>query len=179
MMGRLGASGSTSRPANSYVCRHGRVHNYNNTSNNSNGYNSNSNIDNSQITASLTTNQALGMTQQPIMQPQQQGFPVNTMDPMAGVGFMNSPVPTMGFMASQYSTPVPDYSLLQQSQMGQQPIVQPGQPGLLPASGYTTPSLVNNSETGYAGVQYQPQAYQTVQYVPSAGHVQTQSVFHS
>ena len=52
-------------------------------------------------------------------------------------------------------------------------------PGLVNNQAYTNPSLVNNSGTGYAGVQYQPQAYQAVQYVPNAGQVQTQSVFHS
>jgi len=101
MMGRLAGSGSTSRPTSSYVCRHGRVHNYNNTSNTSNGYNSNSN--NSQNTAPLASNPALGMAQQPIIQPQQQGIlpasgPVNSMDQIAGVGFMSS---------QEYSTPVP------------------------------------------------------------------------
>ena len=189
MMGRLAGSGSTSRPTSSYVCRHGRVHNTNN------GYNSN--INNSQNTAPLANNQALGMSQQPLIQPQQQGIlppsgQATNMDQIAGVGFMSTqeystPVPSLGNQG--YTTPslVNNQGYTTPSLVNNQVYTTPSlvnnqgytTPSLVSNQGYTTPSLVNNSGTGYAGVQYQPQAYQAVQYVPNAGHVQTQSVFPS
>jgi len=255
------------RQTSSYVCRHGRVHNYNNTNNTGSGYNSN------------ITNSQMGMTQQPVIQPQQQG-PATNMDQIAGVGFMNSqeystPVPSLGNQGyptpsminnqgyttpnvvnnQGYTTPslVNNQSYTTPSMVNNQGYTTPSlvnsqgyttpsllnnqgyttpslvnnqgyttpslvnnqgyttpslvnnqgyttpslvnnqgyttpslvnnqgytTPSLVNNQGYTTPSLVNNSGAGYAGVQYQPQAYQAVQYVPNAGHVQTQSVFPS
>ena len=132
---------------------------------------------------SMVTDPALGMTQQPIIQqPQQQAVhpatvPVNTMDQTSWWANLTRPgstatvnnsdqIAAVGFVNSQeYSTPVPSIGNQGYNQLYTTPT--------------PTPSLVNNSGTGYAGVQYQPQqAYQAVHYVPNAGQVQTQSVFH-
>ena len=134
---------------------------------------------------SLAPNQVLGMTQtqQPGLQPQQQAIlpgsgpvPVNNMDQIGWWDSQTRPgsvakvnnsdqIPGVGFLNTQeYSTPVPSLANQGYHQVYTTPT--------------PTPSLVNSSGTGYAGVQYQPQAYQAVHYVPSAGQVQTQSVFH-